>query len=445
VKVGSASIPAGKRLGPYEVLAPIAEGGMGVVYRAYDRALDRTVALKVLASTVLLDTTFAERFHREAQLWARLEHPCIVPVYLAGIEDGRPFIAMRFIEGGSLDNSLREGPLQKEKAFRILADIARALDFAHSQGIVHRDVKPGNVLVDGEGRAYLSDFGIARAIAGDAGIHLTAEVVGTPAYMSPEQARSQNPGPLADLYSLGCLAYELVTGRPPFEGETAIQVLMRHVSEAPVSPKTYVPSVEQHVEDAILKAMAKEPGERWPTGGVFVQALTGQISAEAVHTISLPGRLTLVSPTPRPPGATAAKPRLTRKRVAIAALLLAAVGIAGLLLWQQLYPYDVVFPGLPQATDTSDDRVNGLKTAVSYLLDAGDYAAAEETVRAAIELHPERRELRTLRDRVRSAWEAEKTLGLWVEPTVVSETTTAPSPSPSDKAASPTPAPELTP
>jgi DNA-binding beta-propeller fold protein YncE/predicted Ser/Thr protein kinase len=298
----------GSTLAGYRLDKLIARGGMGVVYRATQLALDRPVALKVIASHLAAKEDFRDRFLRESRLAARLDHPGVVPVYDAREEDGELIVAMRLVAGGDLKNRIaREGPLSPREAIDVLAQVADALDAAHAAGIVHRDVKPHNILLEGD-RAYLTDFGLAKAL-GDSGVLSDASIVGTVEYMSPEQWRGANVGPAADVYSLGCVLYEAVTGIPPFA---------RQAGDSE-------PRMPRGLDAVIERAVAKDPAERYPSAGALIEAAgerqggtptTTQVLSEA------PDR-----PTPRL-GETAADraPALSRWRRPIAAVFLSWYG-----------------------------------------------------------------------------------------------------------------------
>jgi serine/threonine-protein kinase len=393
---------------------------MGTVYKGYDRTLNRHVALKVLPREVLNDDSFAERFRREAQIWGRLDHASIVPVYFADIEEEHPFLAMKFIAGGSLAELLKKGPLTLDRATAVLAEIASALDYAHALGIVHRDVKPANVLL-GEGhRAYLSDFGIARVVVSAASpIH--TGVVGTPSYMAPEQARSQQADPRSDLYSLGCMAYEMLTGLPPFRGETPIDVMMRHITETPTSPRALAPTLPHHAEAAILKAMAKDPGERWPRAILFVQALLGEVRAEGVQTVSLHGHTPLpevrtADPTTLPAVDSGPDTGSRHRRLLLAfglgALVMAALG-AGVV-WGGRGLRNV--PAPLASASPEDERLRQLLRSVRHAMDEGNYPGAIEMAKLTHDLYPEVVEAEILREGAQRAWEAEQSLGVWTPP-----------------------------
>src|SRR5580698_10190558 len=254
--------------GRYELVHLVARGGMAEVYRAQDRLLDRPVALKILFSELSVDRTFVERFRREAQSAARLSHPNIVPVFDWGEDGGTYFIVMEFIDGRALSSILRTaGPLHPDRAAEIAADVALALDFAHRSGVIHRDVKPGNVLITDEGQVKVTDFGIARAVNTDESLTQTGAVMGTATYFSPEQAEGLGVDARSDIYSLGVVLYEMVAGRPPFVGDSPVSVASKHVREQAPAPRQFNPSVPQDLEAIILKCMAKSPEYRYATGG----------------------------------------------------------------------------------------------------------------------------------------------------------------------------------
>ena len=250
--------------GRYEILRHVARGGMAEVYLAHDLMLDRRVALKVLFPELSTDPTFVERFRREAQAAANLSHPNIVSIYDWGEEDGTYFIVMEYIEGRTLSQVLRsEGPLLPDRAADIAADVAAALGFAHRNGVIHRDVKPGNVLIDAYGQVKVTDFGIARAADTDHDLTQTGAVMGTATYFSPEQAQGLRIDQRSDVYALGVVLYEMVAGRPPFQGDNPTAIAVKHVREQPLPPRQVNRDIPAQFEAVIMQAMAKNPADRY--------------------------------------------------------------------------------------------------------------------------------------------------------------------------------------
>src|ERR1700758_2418263 len=240
----------------YELTHLIARGGMAQVYRARDRQLDRPVALKVLFPELSVARSFVERFRREAQAAANLSHPNIVPVFDWGEDMGTYYIVMEYVDGRALSSILRTaGPLHPDRAAEIAADVAAALAYAHRHGVIHRDVKPGNVLITEEGTVKVTDFGIARAVNTEESLTQTGAVMGTATYFSPEQAEGQGVDARSDIYSLGVVLYEMVAGRPPFIGDTPVSVASKHVREQAPAPRQFNPSVPPDLEAIILKCM----------------------------------------------------------------------------------------------------------------------------------------------------------------------------------------------
>jgi len=262
-----------RKVDRYQILSEIARGGMATVYLAQDPRFNRQVAIKVLAQQFTHDPTFLGRFRREAKAIASLEHQSIVPVYDYGEQGDEPYLVMRHMAGGSLASRIEQGSIPLEDVVAILKPIAAALDHAHQNGIVHRDVKPSNILFDASGGAYLSDFGIAR-LAESTMSYTGSSVIGTPAYMSPEQVQgSSEIDGRSDVYSFGCVVYEMLAGQVPYQATTTTQQLMKHVLE-PVPRITGVkPDVPPAVEAVVMRAMAKLPGARYPTAGALVAAL----------------------------------------------------------------------------------------------------------------------------------------------------------------------------
>ncbi|MBK5224439.1 MAG: Stk1 family PASTA domain-containing Ser/Thr kinase [Acidimicrobiia bacterium] len=255
--------------GRYELHRQIARGGMADVFLARDQLLDRPVAIKVLFPQFASDPSFVERFRREAQSAANLNHPNIVAVYDWGEERGTYFIVMEYVEGRSLAEILRsEGMLHPDRAADIATDVAAALSFAHRNGVVHRDIKPGNILIAPSGQVKVTDFGIARAFGGggaDSNLTQTGSVMGTATYFSPEQAQGQQVDPRSDLYSLGIVLFEMLASRPPFTGDSAVVIAYKQVQEAPVTPSSINPRVPASIEAITMRLLAKSPADRYPS------------------------------------------------------------------------------------------------------------------------------------------------------------------------------------
>ncbi len=314
----------GANAGPYRIVEPLGRGGMASVYKAYEAALDRYVALKVLPREFLHDPGFAKRFDLEAKAIARLEHPNIVPIYAYAIEqdEGIPWMAMRLVDGGSLSQLIKRGGIPFPRAVAILRGVADALDYAHGKGIVHRDVKPQNVLLDAAGRVYLADFGIAKMVESSGGLTATGMITGTPHYMAPEQATGKRIGPAVDVYALGIMAYEMFTGAKPFDADTPVAILMKHMQDPlPIPPASALPEA---LLRPLLKCTAKKAEDRWPSAGAFASALEAALTAptaaiDAMPTVEVPRpsgptvpvRTAVSAPTapvPRPTQRTAAPP-----------------------------------------------------------------------------------------------------------------------------------------
>jgi hypothetical protein len=292
----------GQTLGQYRILEQIGQGGMATVYKAYQPALDRYVAVKVLPPYFAHEPGFAMRFTREAKAIAKLNHPNILPIHDFGQEGDLNYIVMKYVEAGTLKDRLGE-PLPLGEAVDIVGQIAAALDHAHQRGILHRDVKPSNVLLD-EGRwILLTDFGLAKMVEGSAVLTASGVGVGTPAYMAPEQGQGEAVDARADIYSLGIVLYEILTGRVPYEAETPMAVVIKHITEPLPLPRSINPAIPEAVERVILKALAKEPGDRFASAVEMVEALKAVVATapEAMPEAAAVPAVEPPLPTPSPP------------------------------------------------------------------------------------------------------------------------------------------------
>jgi len=282
-----------EKIGIYEVKSELGRGGMATVYRAYDPRFEREVAVKVLPAELLhADPQFRLRFEREAKIIAQLEHTAIVPVYDVGESDGQPYFVMRYMNGGSLSDRIKAGGLTIDDAARILGAIAPALDEAHSKGIVHRDIKPSNILFDKRGNPYVSDFGIAKLSQSQAGNVTGSAIIGTPAYMAPEQAQGTEVDGRADIYALGIILYEMLTGRQPFEADTPMAVAIKHITDPVPHIQQVNPQWDDGMDAIIQKAMAKDKMQRFSTAVEMTNTLLGvasdpktQLQTKIAHTV----------------------------------------------------------------------------------------------------------------------------------------------------------------
>ena len=295
--------------GRYRLGEVLGEGGMAVVYRAQDLLLNRAVAMKILRRQYATDEGFLRRFEREAQAAARFSHPNIVNVYDVGTDGDRHYIVMEYIRGPNLKELIRrQGPFSVDGAIFIISQVASALDYAHQRGLVHRDIKPQNILVDRDGNAKVVDFGIAKG-AQDVNLTETGTGMGTVHYVSPEQARGEPATPASDLYSTGIVLFEMLTKRLPFDADTPVGVAMQHVNTPPLAPSTHNPAIPPAVDAIVLKALAKDPAQRYPTGAALAGALRHwnlpiRPPAPAVD----PPRIAPQTRAPLPPAPSAARP-----------------------------------------------------------------------------------------------------------------------------------------
>jgi hypothetical protein len=318
--------------GRYVLETTIASGGMATVWRARDQVLARTVAVKVLHSHLVGDEDFMTRFRREALAAARLSHPHIVAIYDTGRDktpDGgeRPYIVMEHCEGGSLaDVVVESGPFDPAHAAAVGATVCEALAFAHDAGIIHRDVKPANVLVSGDGSLKVADFGIAKAAFAGGDLTTTGSILGTVTYLSPEQLHGLEPDARSDIYALGVLLYELITGRPPFQGASQFATALKHQREAPAPIRSLRTGVPRSLEGAVMKALAKDPNDRYASADEMRAALAG---------VSDPAAMTTLDTVPSRPRPADAAPRPGRRGVvpilgALGALVIVALVVAAI-------------------------------------------------------------------------------------------------------------------
>jgi serine/threonine-protein kinase len=360
----------------YQVEARIGAGGMAEVYRGFDPVLNRTVAIKVLLPQFARDASFVERFRREAQAAARLNHPNIVGVYDTGQDDGTQFIVMEFIEGRTLGEFLATGrrptPVQSAE---IAQKISSALGAAHAQGVIHRDIKPGNVMVTRDGTVKVMDFGIARVLGPETAPQ-TSAVLGTASYLSPEQAQGSPVDARTDIYSLGAVLYEMLTGRPPFTGDSPVAVAYKQVNERPATPSSLNADVPARLDAVVMKALAKNPANRYQSAEEFsedldrviqgqeVEAtplLTGVGDATATQVISRPSQTAVLPPPEEPKGSS----RKVWLGILIGILVVAIVAGGGYLLVNSLTNEDnanilVVVPGVVGMTQSeAEDTLRG--------------------------------------------------------------------------------------
>ena len=252
------TIVAGQKIGPYVILKKLGEGGMGTVYQAEQPSIHRLVVIKVLITGLARDRDMLDRFRREVDMLAQLEHPHVLPVYDFGEVEGEPYIVMRHVGGGSLLDRLKARLLTREELLRVFDEVANALDYAHERDIIHRDLKPANILLDERGYAYLADFGLAKTMEGSRDLTETGHVLGTPAYMSPEQARGEKLDKRSDIYSFAVMLYEALSGKLPFEATTPMAFLMKQITDPPRSILTVAPDLPPAVDAVFTRALAKD-------------------------------------------------------------------------------------------------------------------------------------------------------------------------------------------
>ena len=276
----------GQTINRYHIIEQLGEGGMATVYKAFDTRLERQVAIKLIRREAFSREIFSQvlaRFEREAKALAQLSHPNIVKVYDYGEYKGSPYLVMEFVPGGTLKQHTGKA-IPWSEAVRLLLPVAKALQYAHDEKIIHRDIKPGNILITSRGEPMLSDFGIAKILENTTATTLTGTGVGigTPEYMAPEQGMGSEVNGRSDLYALGVVLYELITGRRPFIADTPLAVLMKHMTDPLPRPREFIPDLPDSVEQVLFKALAKNPQDRYPDMGAFVQALERLITEEVL-------------------------------------------------------------------------------------------------------------------------------------------------------------------
>ena len=387
-------------IGPYQIIRELGRGGMGVVYLAQDPAVNRQLALKLLPADLATDEGSRRRFEQEVAVFARLEHPHIVPTYGVGLSGRTPWLAMRYLAGGTLDHVLDDDAFTDAGLWRAMHQVARALDYAHNEDLVHRDIKPSNILFDDAHNAFVADFGIARVVNAAAGPATATSVTGTPTYMSPEQFRKESVDGRSDQYSLAVVLYEALAGRPPFSGDT-LQMMYQHVYEHPPTAHTIEEALPVALSPVLARALAKKPEERYPTVEAFISAA----ERAATDPFALPVA-PIRQPAPAPPGkaalaaavrqpaapaapppqlisaAGAAPPAARGKRPLIAGL--AVLALVALAAWLLLRPQD---------TNATRTEATPAAAATAAAATTPDAAAPAETRRVTV-LAPSRGSIR---------------------------------------------------
>src|SRR5437660_4906754 len=272
-------------LGDYELLEEIGRGSQGVVFRARQKSLNRTVALKVISLGQWASKAHLKRFRLEAEAAAHLEHPGIVPIHEVGERDGSCYFSMKFVEGGQLDEVARREPMPIRRAAELIANVARTVHYAHEHGILHRDIKPGNILLDAKGEPHLTDFGLARLVESESSVTHTLEVLGTPSYMAPEQAVGNNAaiGSVTDIYGLGAVLYQLLTGQPPFAGGTTYETIRLLLNTEPRPPRLLNPKIDRDLSTICLKCLEKDPKRRYASSLALAEDLERWLKHEPIR------------------------------------------------------------------------------------------------------------------------------------------------------------------
>lgn len=315
------TLSPGENVGPYRIVEQLGSGGMATVFKAYHPGLDRYVAIKVLHAAFKADPQFFERFQREARIVAKLEHPNIIPVHDFNEHHGEPYLVMRFVEGDTMKPAMHGQPLPPAEVLRLMRPVCQALSYAHRQGVLHRDIKPSNIMVAEDGHVYLTDFGLARIVQAGESTLSQDMMIGTPQYISPEQAQGlRDLDGRTDIYSLGVVLYEMFTGRVPFSADTPFATVHDHIYTPLPLPTSLNPNLDPAIERLLLKALAKDPADRFKTADELLQALETTLGEQA-------------KPAPAPPPPAGKKNNLVWVWVAAAALvvlILASLLVIGL-------------------------------------------------------------------------------------------------------------------
>src|SRR5437870_5294303 len=311
--------------GDYELLEQIGRGGQGVVFRARQKSLNRIVALKVIGLGRWATEAHLKRFRLEAEAAARLEHPGIVPIHEVGERDGSCYFSMKFVEGGQLDEVIRREPMPPRRAAELIAKVARTVHYAHEHGILHRDIKPGNILLDAKGEPHLTDFGLARLVESESSVTHTLDVLGTPSYMAPEQAVGNKAAisSVTDVYGLGAVLYQLLTGQPPFAGGTTYETIRLLLNTEPRPPRLLNPKIDRDLSTICLKCLEKDPKRRYASALALAEDLERWLKHEPIlarHTgIFIRGRKWV---------------RRNPTSALLAASLVALIAAAGWIIWK---------------------------------------------------------------------------------------------------------------
>src|SRR5438034_3126510 len=283
-KTASAATMLGE-LGDYELLEEIGRGAQGVVFRARQKSLNRIVALKVICLGRWASRAHLKRFRREAEAAASLDHPCIVPIYEVDERDGSCYFSMKFVEGGQLDEVTRRQPMPIRRAVELIAKVARTVHYAHEHGLRHRDIKPGNILLDEKGEPHLTDFGLARLVESESSVTHTLDILGTPSYMAPEQAVGNNAAisSLTDVYGIGAVLYQLLTGHPPFAGGATYETIRLLLDTEPWQPRLLNPKIDRDLSTICLKCLEKDPQRRYPSALALAEDLERWLKHEPIR------------------------------------------------------------------------------------------------------------------------------------------------------------------